>query len=74
MQLAILRTEIVAPLRNAMSLVDDQGGNAVGSLQPRHDLAFEFGLQQPLRSDVQQLQLAALQPGETSRHLGAIER
>ena len=74
MQLAVFRAEIVAPFRDAMRLVDDQRRNAVSRLQPRHDLAFEFRLQQPLRRDVQQLQLAALQPGEAPRHLRAIER
>ena len=60
MQLAVLRAEIVAPFGDAMSLVDDQGRNAVGRVQPRQNLAFELGLQQALRRDVQQLQLAAI--------------
>ena len=59
-ELAVLRAEIVAPFGDAMSLVDDQGRNAVRRLQPRQHLAFELGLQQPLRRDVQQLELAAL--------------
>ena len=74
MELAVFRAEIVTPFGDAMSLVDDQGRNAVGCLQPRHDIAFELGLQQALRRDVQQLQLAAIEPGEAPRHLRALQR
>ena len=74
MELAILGTEVVTPVRDAMSLIDDQRGNAVRGLQARQDFAFELGLQRPLGSDVQQLELAALEPRETPRHLRAFER
>ena len=74
MELAVFRAEIVAPFGDAMSLVDDQRRNSVSCVQPRQHIAFELGLQQALRRDVQQLQLAALEPGEAARDLRALER
>src|SRR6185503_303348 len=74
MQLAVFRAEIVTPLRDAMRLVHDQRGNAVGRLQAGHDLALELGLQQTFRGDVQQLQVTTLELGEAPRDLLAIER
>ena len=72
MELAILRTEVMTPVRNAMRLVDDQRGNAARGMNPRQDFAFELGLQQPLGRHVQQLELAALEAREPPRHLGRV--
>ena len=74
MELAILRTEVMTPVRNAMRLVDDQRGNAAGGMNPGQDFAFELGLQQPLGSHVQQLELAALEARKPPRNFGAFER
>ena len=74
MELAILRTEVMTPVRNAMRLVDDQRGNAAGGMNPGQDFAFKLGLQQPLGSHVQQLELAALEARKPPRYLGAFER
>ena len=74
MELAILRAEVMTPVRNAMRLVDDQRGNAAGGMHPGQDFAFELGLQQPLGSHVQQLELAALQARQAPRYFGAFER
>ena len=74
MQLSILRAKVVAPVRNAMRLVDDQRGNAAGRMNPGQDLFFKLGLQQPLGSHVHELELAALEAREPPRYLGAFQR
>ena len=74
MELAILRAEIVTPVRNAMCLVDDQRGYSAGGVHPWQDFVFKLRLQQSLRSHVQQLELAALQARQALQYFRAFER
>ncbi|GAB1411428.1 hypothetical protein MASR1M97_01640 [Candidatus Desulfobacillus denitrificans] len=60
-ELEVLRAEVVAPLRDAVRLVDGEEGEAVaGGLA---ELVREVGREQPLRRDVEQVEFA--------RHEGA---
>jgi hypothetical protein len=43
-------------------------------MEPRHDVAFELGLQQPLGRDVQKLELAAVERASRRDTLGAFQR
>ena len=55
-ELEVFRAEVVAPLRDAMRLVDGEEGEAVALGLGQQ--AGEIGRQQPLRRDVEQIQFA----------------
>ncbi len=56
-ELAILGTEVVAPLRHAVGLVDGEAGDV-----PRLQIFAPAVEHQPLRGDVEELELAAVKP------------
>ncbi len=66
----VLRPEVVPPLRHAVRLVDGEQRDAVPVVQCREQLP-ERGSQRPLRSDVEQVEIAGRGgPGHCPRVLG----